>query len=294
METRFGVVGTAHWATSVHSVGLLRTPGARLVGVWGRDLEKTRALAAARSVAPFARFEDLLAEVDAVSFAVPPQIQEDLALRALVAGKHVLLEKPTATNARAAEALAEAAERAGVATIVFFMRRFVPEIAGFITRHASGGWREAEVEIRSATFAIDSPYRNSVWRQAAGSEVWDVGPHVLSILVPMLGPVVLARALASEGNFIRFETEHAGGRRALTRINQRAEPGDTRNIYRFRGPSGEVAAPELELDRPANFVRAVAALVEGINDRTKVHPCNVRFGAETVRVLEQVAPWRAT
>jgi predicted dehydrogenase len=294
METRFGVVGTAHWATSVHSVGLQRTPGARLVGVWGRDLEKTRALAVARSVAPFARFEDMLAEVDAVSFAVPPQIQEELALRALVAGKHVLLEKPIATNARAAEALAAAAERAGIATIVFFMRRFVPEIADFISHHASGGWREAEVEIRSATFAADSPYRNSVWRQVAGSEVWDVGPHVLSILVPMLGPVVLARALASEGNFIRFETEHAGGGRALTRINQRADPGDTRNIYRFRGPSGEVAAPELELDRPANFVRAAGALVDGINDRTKVHPCNVRFGAETVRVLEQIAPWRAT
>lgn len=294
METRFGVVGTAHWATSVHSVGLQQTEGARLVGVWGRDLEKTRALAAARDVAPFARFEDLLAEVDAVSFAVPPQIQEELALRALIAGKHVLLEKPIATNARAARAMADAAERAGAATVVFFMRRFVPEIAEFIDRHASGGWREADVEVRSATFAADSPYRNSVWRQAAGSELWDVGPHVLSILVPMLGSVVQARALAPEGNFTRFETEHAGGGRALTRINQRAEPGDVRNIYRFRGPSGEVSAPEPVLDRPANFVRAAAALVERIRDRSRIHPCDVRLGAETVRILEQIAPWQAT
>lgn len=294
METKFGVVGTAHWATSVHSVGLQRTPGARLVGVWGRDLEKTRALAAARGIAPFARFEDMLAEVDAVSFAVPPQIQEELALRALLAGKHVLLEKPIATTVRAARALAEAAERIDAATVVFFMRRFVPEIADFISRNAAGGWREAEVEVRSATFAADSPYRDSAWRQAAGSELWDVGPHVLSILLPMLGPVTAARALAPEGNFTRFETTHAGGGCALTRINQRADPGDVRNIYRFRGPAGEASAPEPVLDRPANFVLAAAALVERIRDRMQVHPCDVAFGAETVRILEQIAPWRRT
>lgn len=293
METRFGVVGTAHWATSVHSVGLQRTPGARLVGVWGRDLEKTRGLAAARGVAPFARFEDLLREVDAVSFAVPPQVQEELALRALMAGKHVLLEKPIATNARAAMAMVEAAERVGAVTGVFFMRRFVPEIADFIERHSDGGWREAGIEVRSATFAADSPYRDSVWRQAEGSDLWDVGPHVLSVLIPMLGSVVQARALASDGNFTRFETQHSGGAHATVRINQRAEPGDVRNKYVFRGASGEVAVPEPELDRPANFVRAVTALIGRIHDRSRIHPCDVRLGAETVRVLEQIAPWRA-
>jgi predicted dehydrogenase len=293
METKFGVVGTAHWATNVHSVGLQQTPGARLVGIWGRDLEKTRALAAARGVAAFARFEDMLAEVDAISFAVPPQIQEELALRALRAGKHALLEKPIATTANAARLLAEAAQRADAVTIVFFMRRFIPEVADFVAQHAGGGWREAEVEVRSATFASDSPYRNSVWRQVAGSEIWDVGPHILSILLPLLGPVTAARVLAPEGGFTRFETTHVGGARALSRINQRASPGDTCNIYRFRGPAGEVSAPEPVLDRTANYVRAATALVERIRDRAQVHPCDVVLGAETVRILEQIAPWRA-
>ena len=293
METRFGVVGTAHWATAVHTVGLQRTPGVRLVGVWGRDPEKANGLAAARDVTAFVRFEDMLDAVDAVSFAVPPQIQEGLALKALAAGKHVLLEKPIATNSRAAAALVEAADRAGLATIVFFMRRFVPEIADFLARHAAGAWRAGEVEVRSATFAPDSPYRNSAWRQAAGSEIWDVGPHVLSILVPMLGPISVARALAAEGNFSRFETEHADGGRAHVRITQRAEPNDISNIYRFQGPSGEVVVPEPELDRPANFVRAASALVARIRDPKCAHPCDVKLGAATVRALEQVQPWRA-
>lgn len=293
METKFGVVGTAHWATNVHSIGLQQTPGARLVGIWGRDLEKTRALAAARGVAAFVRFEDMLAEVDAVSFAVPPQIQEELALQAFRAGKHALLEKPIATTTLAAQALAEAAARADVATVVFFMRRFVPEIAEFVDRHAAGGWQAAEVEVRSATFAADSPYRNSVWRQVAGSEIWDVGPHILSILLPLLGPVTAARALAPDGNFTQFETIHAGGGRALSRINQRAASADTCNLYRFRGPAGEVSAPEPVLDRTANYVRAATALVARVRDKVQVHPCDVVLGAETVRILEQIAPWRA-
>jgi predicted dehydrogenase len=292
METRFGVVGTAHWAASVHTVGLQRTAGARLVGIWGRDREKTAALAAARGVAAFAHFEELLAAVDAVSFAVPPQVQAGLASQALAAGKHVMFEKPISTNTRTAMALADAAARAGVATAVFFMRRFVPQIAEFVARHEGGGWREAEIEVRSATFAPDSPYRDSVWRQAEGATFWDVGPHVLSILIPMLGPVVRAQALPPEGAFVRFETIHADGARAVTRITQRAAPGDARNRYVFRGPSGEVAAPEPELDRPANFVRAATALVAQIRDGAPAHPCDVRFGAETVRILDAIAPWR--
>jgi hypothetical protein len=47
------------------------------------------------------------------------------------------------------------------------------------------------------------------------------------------------------------------------------------------------------LDRTANYVRAATALVERIRDRAQVHPCDVVLGAETVRILEQIAPWRA-
>ena len=65
METRFGVVGTAHWATTVHSIGLQRTPGARLVGVWGRDPGRTEALARALDD----RIADAVAARDAAAAA---------------------------------------------------------------------------------------------------------------------------------------------------------------------------------------------------------------------------------
>ena len=293
MGIRFGLVGTGHWASSVHAPGLRRVPGARLAGVWGRDQAKAASIAAAHVVEAFASLDAMLSAVDAVSFAVAPDVQEALAPRALAAGRHVLLEKPIATNARAAAALAAQVDAAGVASVVFFIRRFVPEIADFVARHHAGGWREAEVELRSAALAADSPYRGSAWRHAEGAGIWDVGPHVLSILVPMLGPVVEARAMPRDGIFSRFETAHAGGGRARVRITLHAEPGDIRNAYRFSGPLGEVAAPEPAVDRLDAFARAACALVDRIRDPARVHPCDVVLGAETVRVLEQVMPWPA-
>jgi predicted dehydrogenase len=290
---RIATVGTAHWARSVHTSGLQTAPGFRLSGVWGRDQSKAKALARDRGVEAFASFDALLAAVDAVSFAVPPDIQEDLALRAIRAGKHVLLEKPIATSGEAATRMAEAAEAAGVATIVFFTRRFIPEVAAFIDRHGGGRWRTAEAEIRGATFAAGSPYLDSRWRQVPGAGIWDIGPHALSMLVPLLGPVESARLLPPEGRFEGFETLHAGGARATVRITLHADPTETCNAYRLDGPDGTIDAPDPAFDRPATFAAAAAALRDRIHGRPIAHPCDIRLGTETTRILAQISPWPA-
>ncbi|MBM3524943.1 MAG: Gfo/Idh/MocA family oxidoreductase [Alphaproteobacteria bacterium] len=202
MDVRIGVVGTAYWANTVHTLGVAATPGAKLAGVWGRNRDKAGALARERGTRAFDRFEDMLAAVDAVSFAVPPGVQEELALQAIAAGKHVLLEKPIATSYAKAQAVAAAVRRADRASIVFFTRRFVPEVAEAIERNAGRSWKRAEVELRSAALAAGSPYEHSTWRRESGGSLWDIGPHVLSVLIAMLGPVALphrARA-GSDGN----------------------------------------------------------------------------------------------
>lgn len=293
LPCRFGLVGSGYWASTVHAPGLQRVADARLVGIWARDPAKAAALAASCGVEAFSSLEAMLAAVDAVSFAVPPDVQEALAPRVLAAGCHVMLEKPIATRAHAAAAIAAQAEAGKRAGLVFFIRRFVPEIAAFLACHQAEDWHEAEVELRSAVFATDSPYRDSAWRKAEGAGIWDVGPHVLSILIPMLGPVLEARALRAEEPFSCFETVHGGGGRARVRITLRAEPGDIRNIYRFRRSTHEVIAPQPQIDRLDAFVRAATALVAQIRDPGQRHPCDLALGAETVRLLEQVLPWPA-
>ena len=75
---RFGVLGTGHWARTVHATALAEHPTAELVGVWGRDLAKAEEVGAEFDVPGFSDLAALLGQVDAVAIAVPPSVQVEL------------------------------------------------------------------------------------------------------------------------------------------------------------------------------------------------------------------------
>ena len=123
--------------------------------MWGRDAGRAAALAERHgAVHAGTDFDAFLAEVDAVTFAVPPQLQSELALRAIHAGKHVALEKPIATSLQdAAERLAAAADAHGVATIVMFTMLYDERV-----RHARrGGARRTAMDGRRRAVARVGP-----------------------------------------------------------------------------------------------------------------------------------------
>src|SRR3954468_5644278 len=105
---RFGVLGTGFWAREIHAASLAEHPDAELVGVWGRDLSKAKALGAQFDVQGYDDLDALLDRVDAVSFSLPPDVQVPLAIRAAEAGKHLLLEKPIALSVEDADRLGAA------------------------------------------------------------------------------------------------------------------------------------------------------------------------------------------
>ena len=150
MAVRFGVVGTAYWAREVHVPGLLAQPSVQLVGLWGRNVESVREIADPAGITPFSRFEEMLEAVYAVSIAVPPDVQAHLALIAANAGKHLLLEKPLSTVRKDAEDIAEAVSRNRLSSIVFFTRRFVPEI-----RECGPGGEQAGMAARDRSRPCD-------------------------------------------------------------------------------------------------------------------------------------------
>ena len=65
-------------------------------------------------ITAYADLDDALQRVDAVIIATPPASHAPLALKAIAAGKHVLIEKPMATTTAAARMLIDAAAAAGV------------------------------------------------------------------------------------------------------------------------------------------------------------------------------------
>src|SRR5712692_6097269 len=138
---RFGLVGTGHWARITHAPALASTEGIAFTAVWGRNNDAAAELAVAYGATAYRNFSEFLADVEAVAFAVPPDVQAPIAIRAARAGKHLLLEKPVATSAADADELVSAVERANVASVVFFTARFQADVRAWLAGvAAAGGW----------------------------------------------------------------------------------------------------------------------------------------------------------
>ena len=157
---RFGVLGTGYWADVCHAAGLAAHPDAELVGIWGRDPAKAGVLAARHGVAAEAELEALLEKVDAVSVAVPPDVQAELAVRAAEAGRHLLLEKPLALSTAAADRVAETVADAGVASVVFFLLRFRDEVETWLSDVVGQStWDGGSALFLNSALAPESPFR---------------------------------------------------------------------------------------------------------------------------------------
>jgi predicted dehydrogenase len=229
-----------------------------------------------------------------VSIALPPDVQATLALDAARAGKHLLLEKPVARSPAASQAIASEAARRDLCTVVFFMRRFVPDIERAVQEAAAGAWNRASVRVQSSALADGSPYAGSVWRREPHGALWDIGPHVLSILIPVLGDVREVAPEAAEEPGLAFVTSHERGAQASVSLTLHAPRDATSNDYRFESSSSTLVLPDPPLDRPGHYSAAAGELVANIASRSTGHRCDVSFGARIVRVLEAIERSRST
>ena len=139
---RAGVVGVGALGRH-HARVWAGMQGARLVGVVDADPARAAAVAAEHGGRAFPDAAALLAEVDAVSVAVPTESHHPVARMALDGGKDVLLEKPmSATLGEADDLMALAAAR-GAVLQVGHIERFNPATAPLLS--AGKGARFVEV-----------------------------------------------------------------------------------------------------------------------------------------------------
>ncbi len=161
----------------------------------------TLAAAASRNatvegVANFKTIDQLLSEgpaLDAVALCMPPQVRFRAALKALEAGKHVLLEKPPGASLGEVEILREAAENAGVTLF-----------ASWHSRHAAAVEEAADLLRARKVTAVRITWKEDVRRwhpgqawiwEPGGLGVFDPGINALSILTQILPqPLALTAA----------------------------------------------------------------------------------------------------
>ena len=185
---RIGMVGAGAVASRVHAPGLRRCPDVEIAAVADPNAEAAAAIGAPHLYDTPAK---LLAEapVDAVVIAVPNHLHHDVVLEAVAAGKHVLCEKPLAMGAPEAEAMLEAANKAGVVHMTAFTYTFLPA-----TRYLKHLVEQGELgEIRSVRCAYQMALAGHVlgWRSQtalAGSGVLgDLGSHVIHLVLDLAG-----------------------------------------------------------------------------------------------------------
>jgi D-galactose 1-dehydrogenase len=177
---QFGIVGFGKIARDQHVPAIAGTEGAELVAVASRN-------AAADGVRNYPDLTSLLAAepgLDAVILCQPPQARFDAARDALLAGKHVFLEKPPGASVSEVAALVALAKARGVTLFASWHSRFA--------RHVGTAKRwiaERQVARVEIVWKEDvrhwHPGQDWIW-EPGGFGVFDPGINALSILTEIL------------------------------------------------------------------------------------------------------------
>ncbi|WP_277358165.1 Gfo/Idh/MocA family protein [Arthrobacter vasquezii] len=188
MSLRWGVIGTgdisARLVPDLHSVA-----PESVTAVWGRSGGRAMQFASEQGI-PFATSsrEELLAreDIDIVYVATPAETHTDIALEALDAGKHVLVEKPMATSAADVDRIFERAQLAGRFVMEAMWMKFNPLHQEVMRRIDDG----LIGEVRSVRASFGTPFRargNKLTPAQGGSILLDRGIYPVTLAHWALG-----------------------------------------------------------------------------------------------------------
>lgn len=194
---KVGVIGLGYWGPKL-ARNFHELPDATLE--WGCDLDQSR-LDHFRGLYPEARttrnYRDVLAsDAEAVCIATPVGTHYRLAMEALRAGKHVLVEKPMATCVGHAEEIIAEGDRQGRIVMVGHTFVYNPAVVAMKEIIASGYLGEV--------YYINATRVNLGLFQSDINVVWDLAPHDISILLYVLGVEPVA-ASARGGVYVQQE-----------------------------------------------------------------------------------------
>ncbi len=172
---RIGVVGCGYWGPKL-ARNFFEIEESQLA--WVVDLQADR-LAHMQTLYPTARmsqdFVELLrSDVEGVVLATPVSSHHVMGKQALLAGKHVLIEKPLAATVQEAEELVELAERQNL--ILMVGHTFVYNPAVEAVRKVIKSGELGEIYYINATRANLGLFQTDI------NVVWDLAPHDISIL----------------------------------------------------------------------------------------------------------------
>jgi predicted dehydrogenase len=250
-DLRFGILGAARIAPPALVRPAARVPGATVAGIAARDPQRARAFADKHGIATVhTSYDDLIADpdIDVVYNPLPNALHADWTLRALAAGKHVLCEKPFASNEDEARKVADTAEASGLVVMEAFHYRYHALAQKMLEAVESG--RLGEVQSVRTWLCFPLPKFSDIRFDYAlgGGALMDCcyTIHALRLLGPGEPEVVSARAKVRGGLVDRAMTAQ------------------------FRFPGGATG----RIDASMWSWRVLRVAVEVVGDRGELHATN--------------------
>lgn len=190
---RLAIVGAGYWGRNLVR-NALQSPETRLNAVCDSDVARASMLAGGfPGVDAVSELGQLLDDpaVEAIVVATPPATHLEVAMAAIEAGKHVLVEKPLASSYADGRALVNAAGERGVVLMCDHTYCYTPAVQRIRELVHSGALGEVQ-------FA-DSVRINLGLVQRDVDVLWDLAPHDLSILDFILPDGCMPLAIAAHG-----------------------------------------------------------------------------------------------
>ena len=198
---RVGLLGAGGIATT-HAQTVASLPGVELAGIAVLDGERARRLAERFGAgAWFTSLGELVGSTrpDVVHILVPPELHARMAIEAMAAGAHVLVEKPLCVSEEECRAVDAAARQLGRIVAVNHNVTFEPALVRLVDAIAAR--RIGAVQHVSVYWSVpfgDNTFAQPLFARLGGAaHLFETGPHPLSLVVRLVGEARTAAALAS-------------------------------------------------------------------------------------------------
>ena len=258
----------------MHVPAFRSDPRCQVVAICASTRERARTVADRLDIAQ--AFDDwrevvALPEVAAISIAVPPALQPEIAVAAAHAGKHVFCEKPLALSCVSAQTMLDAVRASSVANAIDLEFGELPayRVAEQVIRSGQlGQIRSIEMtwEVRTRSRAADS------WKERVeygGGALGGFAAHAIYLVERLFAPVIRlssASSLANAGKRINAELELVGGLRARLTIATDADPA-TGHRLEAQGADGALVVANRGSDHVRGFTAEVVSRATGRQTR---------------------------
>jgi 2-hydroxy-4-carboxymuconate semialdehyde hemiacetal dehydrogenase len=183
MTLKVALAGAGAFGTK-HLDGIRNIPGVEVISLIGRELEKTREVAARYGIGHVGTdlAESLaIADVDAVILCTPTQMHAAQTIACLQAGKHVQVEIPMADSWPDAQAIVAAAQASGKVAMAGHTRRFNPSHQWVRQRITAGEFNIQQMDVQTYFFRRSNINALGQARSWTDHLLWHHAAHTIDL-----------------------------------------------------------------------------------------------------------------